>query len=134
MGLLLDEDSVSPPVESDALRQPTNQNRRPGGVFALVHSWIARIPRGRVATYGQLSELVDRRVTPVGVGWALRATFPGLPWHRVVNSQGGLSTDKHQPGRQRALLAAEGVAFRSDGTLDLERYQWRPRLKSKKGG
>jgi methylated-DNA-protein-cysteine methyltransferase-like protein len=104
-----------------------------GAVFARVHAWVAKIPRGSVATYGQLSELVDGRVSPVGVGWALRASGPGLPWHRVVNAQGGLSTESETPGRQRALLVAEGVRFSADGKIDLTRHQWRPRARRRRG-
>jgi len=98
-----------------------------GAVFARVHAWVDKIPRGKVATYGQLSELIDGRLSPVGVGWALRAGGPKLPWHRVVNSSGGLSTERENPGRQRAMLRAEGVRFRDDGTIDLTRHQWKPR-------
>lgn len=107
---------------------PPRAAKSSGAVFARVHAWVAKIPRGRVATYGQLSELVDGRLSAVGVGWALRASGSGLPWHRVVNAQGGLSTDAEEPGRQRALLVAEGVRFGPDGKIDLERHRWRPRV------
>lgn len=96
-----------------------------GGVFARVHALVAKIPRGRVATYGQLSELIDGRLSPAGVGWALRASDGSLPWHRVVNSKGGVSTDGDVPGRQRALLEAEGVTFSADGLVDLRKYRWK---------
>ncbi len=112
---------------------PAHGPKASGAVFARVHAWVAKIPRGRVATYGQLSELVEGRLSPVGVGWALRAGGPKLPWHRVVNASGGLSTEAETPGRQRALLAAEGVRFGSDGKIDLVRYQWRPRLRRRRG-
>ncbi len=104
-----------------------------GEVFARVHALVAKIPRGKVATYGQLSELVDGRLSPVGIGWALRAGSEGLPWHRVINSRGTLSTERETPGRQRALLEAEGVRFDEAGALDLEKYQWRPRLRRRLG-
>jgi methylated-DNA-protein-cysteine methyltransferase related protein len=113
---------------------PPRTAKSSGAVFARVHAWVAKIPRGRVATYGQLSELVDGRVSPVGVGWALRAGGPGLPWHRVVNAQGGLSTETEEPGRQRALLSAEGVKFGPDGRIDLVRHQWRPRVRNRRRG
>jgi methylated-DNA-protein-cysteine methyltransferase-like protein len=100
-----------------------------GTVFARVHAWVEKIPRGKVATYGQLSELIDGRLSAVGVGWALRAGPERLPWHRVVNASGGLSTEKETPGRQRTLLRAEGVRFLADGKIDMERHQWRPRAK-----
>jgi methylated-DNA-protein-cysteine methyltransferase-like protein len=63
------------------------------------------------------------------VGWALHSCPEGIPWHRVVNSRGGCSTDRipHLPaGLQRALLEEEGVLFRSNGTLDLSEYLWDP--------
>jgi methylated-DNA-protein-cysteine methyltransferase-like protein len=100
---------------------------KPEGVFARVQALVRRIPRGRVATYGQLSELIDGRLSPVGIGWALRASPEELPWHRVINSRGTVSTDAKTPGLQRALLEAEGIAFDREGKLDLARYQWRPR-------
>jgi methylated-DNA-protein-cysteine methyltransferase-like protein len=103
--------------------------RKGGPVFARVHALVARIPRGKVATYGQLSELVDGRLSPAGVGWALRAASADLPWHRVINSRGTVSTDADTPGRQRALLEAEGVRFDATGTIDLQKFQWRPRVR-----
>jgi methylated-DNA-protein-cysteine methyltransferase-like protein len=93
-----------------------------------VRALITRIPRGRVATYGQLSRLIDGRLTPVGIGWALRACGDEVPWHRVINGKGGISTEGANPGLQRALLEAEGVRFRADGTVDLAVFQWKPRL------
>ena len=102
-----------------------------GAVFARVHAWVAKIPRGKVATYGQLSELIDGRLSAVGVGWALRAGPERLPWHRVVNAAGGLSTEKETPGRQRALLRREGVRFLADGHIDMARHQWKPRARGK---
>jgi methylated-DNA-protein-cysteine methyltransferase-like protein len=112
---------------------PSTGRKSSGAVFARVHAWVAKIPRGKVATYGQLSELIDGRLSAVGVGWALRASDAKLPWHRVVNATGGVSTDNEQPGRQRRLLQAEGVRFGADGKIDLARYQWRPRARRRVG-
>lgn len=83
-----------------------------------------KVPRGRVVTYGMLSQMIDKRLTPVGVGWAIRAAPEEVPWHRVVNASGGVSTDLEHPGLQRAMLEAEGVKFRADGTIDLSKYAW----------
>jgi methylated-DNA-protein-cysteine methyltransferase-like protein len=95
--------------------------------FERVWALIVRIPRGKVATYGQLSRLIERRLTPVGIGWAIRAAAEGaIPWHRVVNGQGGVSTDKETPGLQRSMLRAEGVRFDRAGFIDLDRYGWQP--------
>lgn len=82
-------------------------------------------------TYGQISAALDGRLSAAAVGWAMRVAPEGVPWQRVVNARGGCSTDGRgdlPPGLQRALLEAEGVAFRADGTLDLERHRYRPRL------
>jgi methylated-DNA-protein-cysteine methyltransferase-like protein len=100
-------------------------------VFRRVYKLVARIPTGRVMTYGQIATLIENRVSPRAVGWAMHGCPEGLPWQRVVNATGGTSTDRlpdMPPGLQRALLEAEGVAFRPNGTLDLARYRWIPRF------
>jgi methylated-DNA-protein-cysteine methyltransferase related protein len=99
------------------------------GVFATAR----RIPRGKVMTYGQIATLLGNRLSPRAVGWALHGCPRDIPWHRVVNASGGCSTDRlpHMaPGLQQALLRAEGVRFRLNGTLDLGVYRWVPRRKS----
>jgi methylated-DNA-protein-cysteine methyltransferase-like protein len=100
--------------------------------FERVWQIVRRVPRGRVITYGAVSRMIDGRLTPVGVGWAIRAAPEGLiPWQRVVNSRGGISTDPAHPGLQRAMLESEGVRFRRDGTIDLERFAWAPKGRSR---
>lgn len=93
-----------------------------------VYALVARIPRGRVMNYGQIARLLSRPLSARAVGWALHQCPEGLPWHRVVNAGGGCSTDKlgNHPGLQRALLEAEGVKFRENSTLDMDRYRWWP--------
>lgn len=94
--------------------------------FTAVQAWVKKVPRGKVTTYGDLSRLVARRLTPVGVGWAIRAAKEGeIPWHRVVNARGGVSTDGEHPGLQRAMLESEGVTFDDDGYVDLARFRYR---------
>jgi methylated-DNA-protein-cysteine methyltransferase-like protein len=106
---------------------------RAPNLFTRVHALVKRIPPGRVATYGQLSELIDGRLSPVAIGWALRAAAEGaIPWHRVVNAKGTLSTERENPGLQRAMLESEGVRFTRDGHIDLEIYQWRRRQRRSK--
>jgi len=96
--------------------------------FERVWAILLRVPRGRVVTYGQLSEMIDRRLSPVGIGWAIRAApEDALPWHRVINSLGEVSTERAHPGLQRSMLEAEGVSFDDSGRVDLKRYAWRPR-------
>jgi methylated-DNA-protein-cysteine methyltransferase-like protein len=90
---------------------------------------VRRIPRGRVMTYGQISELMASRLSPRAVGWMMHRCPDGVPWQRVVNASGGCSTDRlpdFPKGLQRSLLEEEGVEFRASGTLDLEVYRWWP--------
>lgn len=90
-----------------------------------VYEIVRLIPRGTVMTYGQIAKLCRRPLTPRAVGWAMHDCPDEVPWHRVVNSKGGCSTDAlpgATEGRQRRLLEAEGVEFRDNGTLDLSRY------------
>ena len=93
-----------------------------------VYGLVQQIPAGRVMTYGQIAHLTEP-LSARAVGWALHSCPKGLPWHRVVNSRGGCSTDRlpHLPtGLQRALLEEEGVHFRKNGTMDLLEYLWDP--------
>lgn len=97
--------------------------------FDEVYKVVRRIPRGRVATYGQVARLLPRRWSPALVGWALHALPPGtrVPWHRVVDGQGRLACRKVSADaalRQRDLLEREGVRLDAEGRIDLERHQW----------
>lgn len=97
--------------------------------FRRVYDLVRRVPKGRVMTYGQLAVLVESRLSPRAVGWAMHGCPRGVPWHRVVNASGGTSTDRlpdMPSGLQRAVLEAEGVVFRANGTLDLARFRWVP--------
>jgi methylated-DNA-protein-cysteine methyltransferase-like protein len=90
-----------------------------------VYEIVRLIPPGTVMTYGQIAKLCGRPLTPRAVGWAMHDCPADVPWHRVVNSKGGCSTDHlpgGEPGRQRGLLEAEGIEFRNNGTVDLSRY------------
>jgi methylated-DNA-protein-cysteine methyltransferase-like protein len=90
---------------------------------------VRRIPRGRIMTYGQIATLIENRLSPRAVGWALHGCPEGVPWQRVVNASGGCSTDRLPDipdGLQRAMLEGEGVEFRENGTLEVERYRWTP--------
>ena len=85
-----------------------------------------RIPRGRVATYGQLAALLGRPRAARAVGYAMHACPRGVPWHRVVNASGGISRRARMESMvtQRILLVREGVALRS-GRVILARHRWR---------
>ncbi len=97
-------------------------------IYMRVYEIVALIPHGRVATYGQIARIVGPPCTAQMAGWALRAMPPGLeiPWHRVINARGGISTEfrEQEAVLQRRLLEAEGVEFDARGYTDLRRFQW----------
>jgi methylated-DNA-protein-cysteine methyltransferase-like protein len=125
------------PRPSQPLASATHASRATGdaGFRAKVWAWIRRIPKGRVATYGQISLLAGHPRRARMVGQALANLPPGesLPWHRVVNAQGAISARGGRSGsrkgspesRQRHLLEAEGIVFKN-GRIDLPRYRWVP--------
>jgi methylated-DNA-protein-cysteine methyltransferase-like protein len=96
--------------------------------FQRVYEIVARIPRGKVVTYGQIAAALGDPRQARTVGWALHSMpeWLDIPWHRVVNGSGGISTRHTIGGRniQRELLEDEGVVFNEDGRLDLKRYRW----------
>jgi methylated-DNA-protein-cysteine methyltransferase related protein len=92
---------------------------------------VALVPRGRLATYGQIAELIGAYGRARQVGWALRRLpLPAaVPWHRVVNAQGRITMAPSREGSdwmQMALLRAEGIPVQADGRLPLRRYLWVP--------
>ncbi|MGH8462152.1 MAG: MGMT family protein [Stenotrophobium sp.] len=95
---------------------------------ALIWAVVHRIPRGCVATYGQVAALAGMPRQPRLTGHALHRAPPGmaLPWHRVINAQGRISfpegTEHHD--QQRQLLEQEGISF-VRGRVDLGRHRWR---------
>lgn len=105
-------------------------------VFEKIYRLVLRIPRGRVMTYGQIARLLEERYSPRLVGWAMHATPKderNIPWHRVINSSGAISTGRvilAEPDRQRLMLEAEGVLFDARGHCDLGVYQWSPRQRA----
>jgi methylated-DNA-protein-cysteine methyltransferase-like protein len=98
-----------------------------------VHAAVALVPRGQLATYGQIAELIGAYGCARQVGWALRRLpLPSVvPWHRVVNAQGRISMSPGREGSdwmQIELLRAEGIPVQADGRLPLRRYLWSPEL------
>ncbi len=99
--------------------------------FDQVYAVVRQIPRGKVASYGQVAALLGHPRAARTVGWALaalRENFePDVPWQRVINSQGRVSirSMEHAPEEQQLLLEAEGVEFNEQGKVDWKRYGWR---------
>jgi len=106
--------------------------QKPGsGRYERIYAVVRRIPRGRVATYGQVAMLAGVPGRARLVGYALAALPDGsaVPWQRVVNAQGRVSPRAGGPGAealQRAILRGEGVLFK-DESIPLGAFRWRPR-------
>ncbi len=104
---------------------------RSSGAYGAIYAVVRRIPKGRVATYGQVAALAGRPGRARQVGYAMHALpeGSGVPWQRVINASGRISfhPDSLEHAVQRALLEAEGVMFGPGGAVSLERFGWRPR-------
>ena len=94
-------------------------------LYQRIYEVVRHIPQGRVATYGQVALVVGPQVTAQQVGEAMAALrddhpAPPVPWQRVINAQGKVSTGRHQ----QQLLAQEGIVFNAKGSTDLRRFGW----------
>jgi methylated-DNA-protein-cysteine methyltransferase related protein len=115
----------------------TNQKeKRKKDFFDRVYAIVAKIPYGKVTTYGQIAEVCGIKSSARTVGWALNgAKDSGLPCHRVVNRFGALTGKLHFGSSflMEELLRSEGIEFDKNGNVRMEKYLWIPkRRKSKK--
>ncbi|MFH0873284.1 MAG: methylated-DNA--[protein]-cysteine S-methyltransferase [Candidatus Komeilibacteria bacterium] len=101
--------------------------------YDQVYHLTKKIPRGRVASYGQIASLISTPRAARVVGWCLHVmdNDSALPWHRVINSKGYISTtcETHPADLQAALLKKEGIKVtRKDNLwwIDMKQYQWKP--------
>jgi len=110
--------------------QPSSHalSRRPE--YQRIYATVDSIPKGSVATYGQvaLEAGLPRRARLVGRALSQLADGSALPWHRVVNARGEISPRGSGAGEavQRRRLQAEGVVLGPTGRIALERFGWRP--------
>jgi methylated-DNA-protein-cysteine methyltransferase-like protein len=103
------------------------QTVKPLSKYEMIWETVRQIPRGKVATYGQIAFESGFPGHARLVGYALHslAHHSHVPWQRVINSQGKISFPRGSSAyrRQRRLLREEGVMFQGD-TIDLERFNW----------
>lgn len=101
--------------------------------YDKVYYTVKKIPRGKVATYGQIAGLIGSPRGARMVGWAMHAMDGGkiedIPWQRVINREGRISTtcEEHTADEQALLLERDGVRVKKkDGNfiIDLTRYLW----------
>ena len=98
------------------------------GFFEQVYRLVCQIPTGKVTSYGMIARMLGHPHAARTVGWALHSIPEGsdVPWWRVINSWGRVSTSCREHGAelQRDLLEAEGVEFDERGYVDWERFGW----------
>jgi methylated-DNA-protein-cysteine methyltransferase related protein len=97
--------------------------------FDKVYKVVAKIPYGKVTTYGAIAEVCGIKSSARTVGWALNgAKDSNLPCHRVVNRFGALTGRIHfgSPDLMHELLKSEGIEFTSDGCVKMDKYFWKP--------
>jgi methylated-DNA-protein-cysteine methyltransferase-like protein len=98
--------------------------------FDQVYLLVRQIPRGKVASYGQIAEMLGATGAARTVGWALaslsREQAKIVPWQRVINKSGRCSIRSFETSArdQQMLLEAEGVEFNESGYTDMRRFGW----------
>lgn len=98
--------------------------------YDRIYAVVRQIPPGKVATYGQVAELAGLIGKPRVVGYALYKVAPEdkIPWQRVINAKGEISTSAFRDGSddlQRVLLEDEGIEFEGN-KINLSKYRWQP--------
>ena len=100
---------------------------QPDPIYLRIYLVVRQIPRGRVATYGQIAAIVGVS-TPRMVGYALASLPAGsnVPWQRVINAQGKISlrADSGENNLQRQLLEEEGIHFDAHNRVDFRCFRW----------
>lgn len=98
-----------------------------GGFSERVCALVGLIPKGRVMTYGQIAALCGNARAARIVGGIAHYGDPDLPWHRVVNKNGGLASGYYGGKNGHKLaLEAEGIVVSDDFTVEVERQLWQP--------
>lgn len=101
------------------------QQQKPDyALYEKIYSVVEQVPAGQVASYGDIATIVGGGCDARTVGYALNELPPGrlsVPWQRVINRQGGISTRGLQ---QRQLLEDEGVPFDEQGNVIMVRCRW----------
>ena len=98
------------------------------GLFEQIYRVVRQVPPGQVVSYGAIARMLGNPRGARTVGWALHSLPEGaeVPWHRVISSQGRISTScrEHSAGLQRELLESEGVQFDERGYVSWDRFGW----------
>jgi methylated-DNA-protein-cysteine methyltransferase-like protein len=106
-------------------------SKKQSDFFEKVYEVVAKIPPGKVTTYGAIANILGVGGSARTVGWALNASIttnqPSLPCHRVVNRLGQLTGKIHfGNGVMEFLLRSEGITFIDEDTIDIKVHFWNP--------
>lgn len=110
--------------------KPKQSDKQTDRFTDRVKRLIKKVPRGKVASYGQIAAMAGNPRAARQVVRVLHACSDKdrLPWHRIINSKGGISL---KPGQgyelQKAMLRDEGVRFEENDLIDLKRFLWSPK-------
>ena len=100
--------------------------------FQKIYAVISEIPRGSVATYGQVAAVAGNPRWARVVGYALHALPDpdAIPWHRVVAKDGSIAdvckTGPNGESLQEVILRSEGITFTPEGRVNLQKHLWKP--------
>ncbi len=96
------------------------------GLRERIYEVVCQVPPGRVASYGQIAEIVGPGCDARMVGYAMAATPAGrdIPWQRIVNREGRVSQPGTGGAKQRMRLEAEGIQFDTRNRIDMRQYGW----------
>jgi len=114
------------PEEKNLFKAARKKSNR-GTLYQRIDNIVKRIPEGQLATYGQIAKLVGScGARQVGYAMAALDSNTDVPWHRVINSQGSISTRNGTEGHtlQRIILEEEGIVFNDKGKTNLEIFRW----------
>jgi methylated-DNA-protein-cysteine methyltransferase-like protein len=100
--------------------------QRDDKLFARIYEVVKQVPRGKVANYGQIAQIVGAGCDARVVGYAMASTPEGqdIPWQRIVNREGKISLPGKGGEIQRMRLEAEGILFDARGRIDMKRFGW----------
>ncbi len=111
-----------------AVRAECDTSNMPSEFSIKVISIIQKVPRGQVATYGQIAALAGKPHAARAVSWLLHSSSKThrLPWHRIIGSKGRISLPKNSKHyfEQVRKLESENVELNEAGEIDLDEFQW----------
>lgn len=111
------------------LMSTKSKTKQRSDFFDRVYEVVAKIPYGKVTTYGAIAEVCGVKSAARTVGWALNgAKESGLPCHRVVNRFGALTGKQHFGSSElmKDLLESEGIKFDKEGNVIMKDFMWHP--------